>query len=295
MPDKIVLTRKKLLIVDDDEDLLGLFKIRLSKFPEYRIVTASDSFVGYNKTRNERFNLIFTDYKMPKLNGIELIDTLRRTSYNENTPIVLMTPRPEEIQFELKNVKNILFLSKPINFKDLPLFIENSSKMLKAPTAAIDSKFLNTVIDSFQSILIDVGKFGDIDGGKTLKGEEKKSLSYDYFGSFFIRSDKFTGIFTLAFPRTTFFNFAKTMLENKDTINDAALDQTLDDMLNTFMSVFLSKTKSDMIHRGINLKEIHGITVTGKDEKLSSQSSKLSVTTKFTSNFGEFYIQIDGW
>ncbi len=109
---------KKILIVDDNEDFLEIFEYSLRQCGDFNILKISDSFAAYEITREENFDLIFVDYNMPKLTGAQLIKKKKKTSFNEMTPVVLVTAFPETVHFEEK-VDGVFFLTKPVSGMEL--------------------------------------------------------------------------------------------------------------------------------------------------------------------------------
>ena len=84
------MNKKRILIVDDDKDILQMLEYGLKKLgPDYEIYTAIDIFSAINEIEKTRFDLILTDYMMPGLTGVDLARAARRMS--PDTQVVLMT------------------------------------------------------------------------------------------------------------------------------------------------------------------------------------------------------------
>lgn len=69
---------KKLLYVDDEEINLELFKINFN--PEYDIYTSPSAIDALSILEKEDIDVIITDFKMPKMNGIEFINKIKSNS-----------------------------------------------------------------------------------------------------------------------------------------------------------------------------------------------------------------------
>ena len=81
---------KRILIVDDDEDIRRLLELSLRRLgPEYEIVTAQNSVAALALIEKENFDLVVTDYMMPGMTGIDLARAVRRIA--PDTHVVLMT------------------------------------------------------------------------------------------------------------------------------------------------------------------------------------------------------------
>lgn len=85
----------KILLVDDEEDLLELLQYALTK-AGYEVVTALDGVSGLKTAREERPDLIVLDIMMPRMDGIELCNRLREDAHLRLTPILMLTARSDE-------------------------------------------------------------------------------------------------------------------------------------------------------------------------------------------------------
>lgn len=83
-------TFPKILIVDDDMDIVLLVKQMLSE-AEYRFVEAYDGEQAVKIAQNERINLILLDMKLPTMSGYEVISRLRQNKRTLNIPILIMS------------------------------------------------------------------------------------------------------------------------------------------------------------------------------------------------------------
>lgn len=82
----------KILIVDDDKDLLNALKYSLMK-ENYAVVTAVDGVQALEMARTERPALIVLEIILPKLDGLEVCRILRKEM---TLPILILTARVEE-------------------------------------------------------------------------------------------------------------------------------------------------------------------------------------------------------
>ncbi|MBN1219012.1 MAG: response regulator [Anaerolineae bacterium] len=82
---------KRVLIVDDDKEILMMLQFALKKLgSEYEIITAEGSVEALEKIEYESpFDLVVTDYVMKEITGVDLARAVRRIS--PGTPVVLMT------------------------------------------------------------------------------------------------------------------------------------------------------------------------------------------------------------
>ena len=113
----------KVLVVDDEETILDIFKEYLEFAKNYTVLTAADGLEALEIIKREQIDCCFTDLSMPRLDGLELAKRIHR--YDNTIPVVVMTGYPT-IDSTIKTLKNgvVDFLTKPIKVNQLPLTIE---------------------------------------------------------------------------------------------------------------------------------------------------------------------------
>lgn len=102
---------KKILIVDDSEMVRNFYSYILKVF-SMESDTAENGLVAYEKILKNEFSIIITDINMPKMNGYELVEEIRKLEIK--TPIIVVSTQDEqkEILKTMKAGANI-FLIKP--------------------------------------------------------------------------------------------------------------------------------------------------------------------------------------
>ncbi len=113
--------RAKILVVDDDPNLLNLLVDTLSTIG-YVVTGAEDGAIALDKLRENEFDLMITDIKMPRLDGISLLRRVRR--YYPKLPVLFITgmTTPEIIGRATADG----FLAKPFRISHMEQLIENT-------------------------------------------------------------------------------------------------------------------------------------------------------------------------
>lgn len=106
----------KILLVDDEEDILTSFQIILED-EGYTVDIASSAVEGLEKAKQELYDLIISDMRMPEMTGEEFLKKLR--TFNKITSFIVMTAYGT-IQNAVECMKEGAFhyLTKPIDFND---------------------------------------------------------------------------------------------------------------------------------------------------------------------------------
>ena len=107
---------RKLLIVDDDPDVLTIARYSLKKDQTLEVRCASSGEDGLTIAKNFMPDLILLDVMMPKLDGITTLEHLRNQKETKNIPVVFFTAKvtQEEINFYTKQ-DVIAVLVKPFD------------------------------------------------------------------------------------------------------------------------------------------------------------------------------------
>ena len=86
---------KKILLVDDEPELLLLVEARL-KANGYEVQCAGDGQAALEKAKKERPDLIILDLMLPKMDGFRVCALLKKDARYAPTPIILFTAKAEE-------------------------------------------------------------------------------------------------------------------------------------------------------------------------------------------------------
>ena len=88
--------RKKILVVDDDADLVELLSFNLKK-AGFAIGTAFDGVEALKKARSIAPDLILLDVMLPELDGLAVCEILRRDSATASIPVIMLTALTGEL------------------------------------------------------------------------------------------------------------------------------------------------------------------------------------------------------
>ncbi len=106
--------QKKILIVDDEPDILEFLKYNLKK-EGFAVVTAPDGRTAIKTAEAEQPDLIILDIMMPEMDGIETCRQLREHKDFADTPIAFLTARDEDFsQIAALDVGGDDYVTKPI-------------------------------------------------------------------------------------------------------------------------------------------------------------------------------------
>ena len=116
----------KILIVDDDKDICAYMETMLSA-SGYQVATMTDPTAVVERIREEEFHILVIDLMMPQIDGIELIERIRRV--DTDVAIVVFTGYPSvETAIDALKLNVSDYVKKPF---DIDTFRDTISDVLK--------------------------------------------------------------------------------------------------------------------------------------------------------------------
>ena len=114
-----------LLVADDDEDILALVQLRLSR-SGYEVIVARDGEEALRLTEERHPDLAVLDWMMPKASGLEVLRAIRANTEIADIPVVLLTARASEadVQEGLDAGAND-YIAKPFSPQELATRVQS--------------------------------------------------------------------------------------------------------------------------------------------------------------------------
>ena len=121
---------KKILVVEDEENILEALKYNISK-EGYEFLSASDGDTAINLARQKSPDLIILDVMIPKLDGFEVCRILMKET---NIPIFMLTAKTEEIDRVIGlEIGADDYITKPFSMRELLVRIKNVLRRYSSP------------------------------------------------------------------------------------------------------------------------------------------------------------------
>ena len=117
-------TKKKILIIEDNEDLRMLIAESLSD--EFQVMQAGDGVEALKLIEHTDFDLIISDIMMPNKDGISLCNDIKGDMNTSHIPVILLTAKTSlESKIEGVDSGADLYFEKPVDLTYLKLSIQN--------------------------------------------------------------------------------------------------------------------------------------------------------------------------
>jgi two-component system, OmpR family, KDP operon response regulator KdpE len=111
--------RHKILVVDDDPDLVRALRLRL-RANDYDIATASDGYAAIATAQKERPDLIVLDLGLPVGDGFVVLDRLQKSDILSGVPVIVLSARdPETNEARALKAGAAAFFQKPADNDEL--------------------------------------------------------------------------------------------------------------------------------------------------------------------------------
>lgn len=157
---------KKILVVDDEEDILNLLSYNLKK-AGFEVVTAGDGPEALELAVKELPGLILLDIMLPNMEGTEVLKRLKADPATLGVPVIMLTAKGEEIDrivgFELGADD---YITKPFSPRELILRVR---AVFKRAGDAPASPVAPGDVVSFKELTFDMDRHRVTVGGKAVE------------------------------------------------------------------------------------------------------------------------------
>ncbi|MEM1973824.1 MAG: response regulator [Thermoplasmata archaeon] len=121
---------EKILIVDDEPDMLKLLSLILREKTNYEITTTNNPIEALELVKTQNFDLVITDLKMPGLDGLQLLEEVKKK--DEDIPVVIITAYGTiDAATEAIQKGGFDFITKPFKKEQILFTIEKALKWLR--------------------------------------------------------------------------------------------------------------------------------------------------------------------
>jgi DNA-binding response OmpR family regulator len=173
----------KILIVDDNPNVLRLLNISLSKSgADYEIIEAENGEMAFDLANKEKPDLIISDIMMPQMDGIELCWMIRENSEIPLVPFIFLTSF-EDPETEIRGFRAGAdeYLNKPIDRKDLlrrveELLVRTKSLKKMKNNSEIHKGFSGDLSELSIVELVQMLNLNKKSGVLNIKGEKKGKI-----------------------------------------------------------------------------------------------------------------------
>jgi len=140
---------KKILIIEDDQALCQTLKTAL-EVENYKVLSVFDGGKGYKLAKQEKFDLILLDLKLPEMDGFEVCKNLRLKG--DRTPIIFLTGEKKQEIYKVLGLElgGDDYMTKPFGTLELLARIKAVLRRARPDKAKLDECSFGNVTISFK-------------------------------------------------------------------------------------------------------------------------------------------------
>ncbi len=132
-----------IVVVDDEEDMRSFLEIMLSR-EGYGVKTFASAITGLEYLKENRFDLVITDLRMPEMDGVELLKAIRK--FNTDAPVIMITAYASvDTAIEAMKFGAYDYFNKPFNVEEVKV---NIRKALEYGQLSKENRILKKEIKS---------------------------------------------------------------------------------------------------------------------------------------------------
>lgn len=132
------MAKQTILVVDDEKDLLDLIEYNLKK-EGFAVLKAENGEEGIEKAKEHKPDLVLMDIMMPKMDGMEAVETMRADEDLKSIPIIFLTARSDEkTEVEGLDKGGDDYITKPISTTKLISRIKAVMRRFDETTEDVD-------------------------------------------------------------------------------------------------------------------------------------------------------------
>lgn len=148
---------KHILIVDDEDAILTVLKSSLKKLgPNHIVQTAGDGFTALDTLKGNSFDVIITDYNMARMDGLELIESIRYLQ--PAARVIMMTAFGNDtLEQETQRLQVYRYLNKPLEINTFRQIVQ-SALQEKMPKSYSKATSLAGDIQEIDRLLVNLRK-----------------------------------------------------------------------------------------------------------------------------------------
>ena len=201
----------KILLVDDEPEIVEYLKIVLEGhgFECVGVNSPADGIVEANK---QSFSAIVSDMKMPKMTGIEMIAHIRTSTYNSNTPVIVLSGAlTDDMLMKLEKLGIIDVMSKPPDIDVLVRVIQKAAKNRTKKTGKSYNPQITGIVHSSFAATVKSHLGDKISVGPAAINETPMS-NIEYCGMVNLIGRRLCGVVTISYQVGFTAEFAKVMM-----------------------------------------------------------------------------------
>ncbi|MCF7887536.1 MAG: response regulator [Candidatus Omnitrophica bacterium] len=112
--------RKKILVVDDEEDLTYFLKANLEIEENYEVFTVTRAKDAFKSALKYKPDLIILDIMMPHVDGIEILEKIKNSKKTLDIPVIVLSAKIDDAtKIKAAKLYDECYITKPVQIEEL--------------------------------------------------------------------------------------------------------------------------------------------------------------------------------
>jgi CheY-like chemotaxis protein len=125
---------RKVLLVDDEADLLEVMKVRIRGWG-YDVIEAAGGEEAISLVTNQKPDIVVLDYKMADMDGVSVLKEIRK--FDQKIPVIMFTAYPEaDVQRDAQSLDVSAFIPKLSAYQDAHNSLESALDIIRQKITA---------------------------------------------------------------------------------------------------------------------------------------------------------------
>ncbi|MBN3038125.1 MAG: response regulator [Candidatus Omnitrophica bacterium] len=114
------MVKRLILMIDDEKEFCQITKMNLELMSGFTVITAFSGKEGIKIARQHNPDLILCDINMPHMDGLQVLEALKKDAKTMAIPVVMLTARQDEYaKRKAAQLYDEEYITKPIGIQDL--------------------------------------------------------------------------------------------------------------------------------------------------------------------------------
>lgn len=118
------MAHKKIMIVDDSSSMRAFIMASLQELADIDFFEAKTGFEALKELPKGGFDLVISDINMPDINGLELLNFIKKSDYYKSMPVIMISTETKEE--DLKRALTLgadMYLTKPFTSEQIKMAV----------------------------------------------------------------------------------------------------------------------------------------------------------------------------
>ncbi len=278
--------KKTALVVDDEEDIRRLLKSLLeSSFP-VRVIETTDGSDAHVKMTRQKFDLVITDIKMPKMDGMSLVNVIRGLDLSLRPKLVIVLSAFLESEYIGKEQEHIKYLEKPFDEDRILMYasrVLGGADNQKSEPYKVDVNFINPFIKATLRVLLETCRTEAVKENIFLR--TKGQISGDISAVVPMNSQYYQGSMAVSFTKKCFLGIIERMLGEKST----TITEEFRDAAGEICNQIFGLAKTELNEMGHQIQSAIPTVISGDNHEISHMIVGPCVAVRFSTQGGESF------